>query len=462
MPLRLGVIAGIVGLSVLAGTISSYAYWSVTANATLGVEAATLSSSATGFSSETFGNADIASTGSISLTSTGSITFTNTTDTDSTQSQTLTVTFSRASGDTTLASQTTLTTWHVASAASCTPAATPVSPVSGTWSAGVVVSRTLAVGASATYCLRNTIADRQDVADNDGTRSFVPQAAAQLSIGNFVDTETTPSNVSTEYIYTLDSISAGVYNYVKRAGTEWCWDVSGNDTGSPSTMISWTCKNDGSTNQDWRFMDADADGYGDFQPGHTSALRVAAAASTTSGSLVNMLTANTSSPTQQWQPQLVSSSPETYQFVNKYSGLCISMPAVSAGVASQVTCSGGPDQRFTLSQRSVVQLTSQDCQNVGSNQNRTVEYSWTVDYATGGPYTINAREDGSSPWVTIATATTTGNSVTVSSPIGSPLTDWGWDTYDVQILNVDSQQVGTDAIRVRWHGGWDGYFYARC
>ena len=188
---RAGIIAAVVAFSVIAGAAGSYAYWSATASATTGVGAATLSSTTTGWTATTLGNEDVVSTGSASLSSTGSITFTNTTTTTSAQSQTLTATFSSASGDATLAAGTTLTAWYVASAASCTGAAVPVSPVSGTWSAGVIVTRTLAPGATATYCLRNTIADRQDVDDTDGTRSFTPQAAAVLSINNFTNTATT-------------------------------------------------------------------------------------------------------------------------------------------------------------------------------------------------------------------------------------------------------------------------------
>ena len=226
-PLRAGIIAAVVAFSVIAGTVGSYAYWSATAGATLGAGAATLSSTTTGWAATILGNEDVSSTGSASLSSTGSITFTNTTNTTSTQSQTLTATFSSASGDATLAAGTTLTAWYVASAASCTAAAVPVSPVSGTWSAGVVVTRSLAPGAAATYCLRNTIADRQNVDDTDGTRSFTPQAVAQLSISNFTNSATTTSAISTEYVFPLQTISAGYWYYVKRAGTEWCWDVSG-------------------------------------------------------------------------------------------------------------------------------------------------------------------------------------------------------------------------------------------
>jgi hypothetical protein len=459
-PIRAGIIAAIVAFSVIAGTVGSYAYWSATANATLGAGAATLSSTATGWTATTLGNEDVVAAGSASLTSTGSITFTNTTNTTSTQAQTLTATFSSASGDATLAAGTTLTAWYVASAASCTAAAVPVSPVTGTWAAGVVASRSLLPGATATYCLRNTISDRQSVADTDGTRSFVPQAVAQLSIGNFTGGATATSTISSEYIFPMQMISAGYWNYIKRATTEWCWDVSGSGTGSGSLLISYACKPIGTAdlNQDFRFMDANGDGYGDIQARHAPAIRVAAAASTASGSSVTMITTS-AADTQQWQAQLVSAG--TYQFVNKYSGLCLSMPAVSTGPATQVTCSGGADQKFTFTTRVVIQLQSFLCTNFGgSGSGRSVEYDWTSDHS-GGPYTINAKLSSSSTWTLIGT--TSGTSLSFASPIGAPFTS-GAGTYNVQILNANGDQVGSDSISVagQYTWWWVDYYYARC
>jgi hypothetical protein len=454
-PLRAGIIAAVVAFSVIAGTVGSYAFWAATATATLGTGAATLSSTTTGWTATTLGNEDVVTTGSTSLASTGSITFTNTTSTTSTQAQTLTATFSSASGDATLAGATTLTAWYVASATSCTAAAVPVSPVSGTWSAGVVVTRSLAPGATATYCLRNTISDRQNVDDTDGTRSFTPQAVAQLSINNFTNSATTTSAISTEYIFPLQTISAGYWYYFKRATTEWCWDVSGAGTGSGSLLISYACKNNADTNQNFRFMDTDGDGYGDIQAGHAPAIRVAAAASTTSGSSVTMVTTNSADATQQWQPQQVAAN--TNQFVNKYSGLCISLPAASTGVATQVTCSGGADQKVTLTERVVIQLTSFACTDIGTGANRSVQYAWSTNVAAG-PYTVNARPNGSGAWTTMGT--TAGTTLSFAQPVGAPFTATG--TYNVQILNADGDQIGTDNITVSRQFAFSGYYYARC
>jgi len=459
---RAGIIAAIVAFSVLAGTVTSYAYWSATSQATLGTGAATLATTATGWSTATLGNEDVPAASSNSLTSTGSVTITNTTSTTSSSSQTMSATFSRASGSTTLASATTLTVWSVAAATSCTAAANPTSPTSGTWTAGVTVSTTLAPGASVVYCLRNTVADRQNADDTSGTLTFTPQLAATLSISSFTGTTTTTSTISTQYVYPLASVSSGYWNYIKRATTEWCWDVSGGSTTSGSLLISYACKNNGDLNQDFRFLDADGDGYGDFQPRHATNLRVEAAASTTSGSAVDLRTAATTTAVQQWQPQLTGSG--TYQFVNKYSGLCLSMPATSTGVATQVTCNGGADQKFTFTERAVISVTGFGCANLlTSGSSRSVTYSWSSDYS-GGPYVIQARRTSTTAYTTIATsANSASTSVSVPAPIGAPFSTWGGSSggtdYGVQILNADGEQVGTGQISIYDTGS---YLYARC
>lgn len=457
---RVGIVAAIVAFTVLAGTATGYAYWSATAQASLGVGAATLTTSATGWSATTLGNETISAASSNSLTSTGSVTITNTTSTTSTQSQALTATFSRQSGSTALAAATTLTVWSVASAASCTAGATPSSPTSGTWSAGVTVTAALTPGASVVYCLRNTVADRQSAADASGTLTFTPQVAAQLAEGNFTGGSMATSTISTQYVYPLSSISAASWSYIVRAGTTWCWDVSGSGTANGSLLISYACKNNGDLNQDFRFIDDDGDGYGDIQARHTASLRVAAAASTASGSAVDMRTAATGTAVQQWQPQLVAAN--TYQFVNRYSGLCLSLPATSTGVATQVTCNGGADQKFTLTQRAVIQLTSFECSNIGgTGANRSVQFAWDADY-TVGTLTWQAKLSSSGTWTTLGTsAGGTSGTFAFASPVGAPFTGTT-GTYNVQVLNSGNAVIASDNITVSNSLFGFGYNYARC
>lgn len=454
---RVGLVAGLATFAVLAGTVTGHAYWTAQSTASLGVGAGTVSVTSTGFApaTTTFGNGSIQAAGNVGLAMTGSITITNTTSTSGSQTQNLTVVFSRSGGNTTLAAATTLTAWPVANAGLCTPSATPPGgSASGTWNAGVTVAATLAPGASTTYCLRNTIADRQNVAASGGTLSFTPQAAVSLATGSFAGSATPTGTIQTQYIHPLSEISAGWWYYVKRAGSTWCWDISGSGSSNGSLLISYACKNNADLNQDFRYTPIGG-GYGDFRPRHATGLRVDAGSSTTSGSAVDMRTAS-SAASQQWQPQLVSGSGDSgvYQFVNKNSGLCLSMPAVSTGTATQVTCSGGADQRFTLEPRSAVQLTSFTCGETGSGANRTVIYSWTSDWS-GGPYAIQALRSGS--WTTLGT--TSGTSLNVGRISTSLISGWSNGTYDVRITNSTGETVGTDQIRLAGSGSSR---YARC
>ncbi|MBN9607380.1 MAG: RICIN domain-containing protein [Actinomycetales bacterium] len=454
---RTGLIAGLVTFSVLAGATAGYAYWSTAATANLGAGAATLTASVSGLSATTVGNESIASAGSSTLVATGAVTFANTTNTTSTQSPTLQATFGSSGGDASLAAAAQLTVWSVASASSCTAAAVPASPTTGTWGAGVTVSRTLAPGASAVYCVRTTIPDRQSAAGSSGARSFTTQAQAALSIQNFSGSSAQTASFGTRYLFPLQTISSGVWSYVVRAGTGTCLDVNNAATTSGTAAIGWPCKNNSDLNQDFRYTDADADGYGEIQPRNSTGLRLAAPATLTAGSGLAFVTADGSAG-QQWQPQLVAGG--TYQFVNRYSGLCLSLSTTDGQTATEVACSGGADQKFTLTQRAVIQLSGLSCSNAGSGTDRTVQYSWTPD--SGGPYTFNARRTSTSAWTPLITGVT-GSSATVPAPIGSPLTDWGTGTYEVQILDSTGNQVGSTSVRVQTSGFlWWAYSYATC
>ena len=348
-PARLGLIAGLVTFVVLAGTVAGYAYWSGQATGTTGIGAANVTVTSSGMPTQTLANESVTAAGALSLATTGSVTFTNTTTTTSTQSQALRVVFSRASGSAAMAGAVTLTVWEVAAATSCTDTATPTSPTSAPWSAGVTVNKTLAPGAAVTYCLRSSTADRQNVSSASGSLSFVPQAAATLTSNSFTGTATPTGTVATRYIYPPSAISSSFWYNFKRAAPEMCWDVTAASTTSGSAVISFACKNDAGLNQDFRLTDDNGDGYGDLQPRHATALRIDQQSSNLSGATLLMITTSAGGPSQSWQPQLVSAG--VYQLVSRYSGLCLNTSATSTAPLTQVTCNGSADQRFTLTQR---------------------------------------------------------------------------------------------------------------
>jgi hypothetical protein len=132
------------------------------------------------------------------------------------------------------------------------------------------------------------------------------------------------------------------------------------------------------------------------------------------------------------------------------------MPAVSSGPATQVTCSGSADQRFTLTQRAVTQLLTFTCSNIGSGANRSVQYDWTASYPAG-PYTLNSKPSSGSTWTLVGTSS--GTSLDFASPVGAPFTG-ATGTYDVQILNANGDQVGASQITVFAMNATHNY--ARC
>lgn len=473
---RLGIIAGIATFALLVGTGAGWAYWSTKGTAGVTATAANLTITSTGFSptsTTTFGNESIVAAASTALRTTGSITFTNTTTTTSTQPQTLSVVFTRGSGDTTLAGATTLTVWAVTNATACTNSASPTQATSATWSAGVTVATSLAVGASATWCLRNDIADRQNVDAAGGTLSFVPQAAATLTAGAFTRSVVSTGTAQTQYIYPLQRVEPGWLQIRRDSGNGWCLDVWYNEKTAGGSVVTYPCKATNMAdeeNQNFRYIDTDNDGYGELVPRSAPNLRLAAPASTTPGGLIKTATAD-GSAAQKWQPQLIGGG--VFQFVNLYSGLCLTAalsPATStspANATTQTPCNGSADQRFAYTVRYSVALA---CTNIGSDRNQSVTYSWDKDMS--GPYTIQAYgPKGFNPaWTTIATAPAGATSATVAAPIGDPLTKWGAGllgigsaSYDVRIVDDASGKVlGTSTVQVYNNFLVLGYYYARC
>jgi hypothetical protein len=129
---------------------------------------------------------------------------------------------------------------------------------------------------------------------------------------------------------------------------------------------------------------------------------------------------------------------------------------------TQVVCNGGADQKFTLTQRSVVQLTGLTCSNVGgSGSNRSVSYSWTADYTTS-TLTWQAKLSSGNTWTTLGTSTGgTSGTFAFASPVGTPFTGTT-GTYNVQVLTSAGDVVATDSITVSNSFLGLGYNYARC
>jgi hypothetical protein len=432
--IKLALAAALTGFLVLAGTTAGYAFWTASNTVSTTVGAATLSLSTTNFTSVgyTFGNE--------TLVTTGSVTVTNTTTTTSTQNGAVSLTFGPAASAT-LAGKVTASIWTTTSAANCTAAATvPPGATVALWSASPVLTTSLAKNASAIYCVRSSIASRETVATSGGSLTFQPMITGTITVGTFTGSTSATTTQSTQYIYpgttTADTshwfwirpnFSNTTYNY--------CVDVSGGATGSGTMVISYGCKNSGASNQNWKFTASGASGYYTIQPRHATGLRIDNNSSTASGAGISVNTAAGAPATatnQQWQLQLVSTG--IYEFVNAYSGLCLTSPSgadQNLGQLTQAPCAGTVYQQYRVSQA---------FENFGCTTSGT-SWVWSWTSAANGPYHVFVTHGSTQTEL----ATTTGTTATGVSLAFSTVT-YGNNTYDVTFVDALGTVVGTGSI----------------
>jgi hypothetical protein len=456
-PLRRGIAAAVAVVLVAVGSGAAHAAWTASVTATSTASAATLTVTTANIDSlaATLGNEAIASAGSVSLTSTGSVTVANTTTTTSTTVPNLTLTLSSAGGG--LASAVTATVWYQANGTCTAGTAVGAGSVTGSWGGTVTLASTLARGASATFCVRSTIADRQNAAVAGGTQSFTPRVVATLAVGNFTGSASAqPSGAQvTRALYPLATPTATSWFMVKRAGSAGnglCMDVMSGSATSGAAVITYDCKTTGIENQEWQFTPDGSTGYVDITPRHAPTLRVDAQ----SGS-VAVLT-DGSAVTQLWQPQLVSSG--VYQFVNKSTGKCLVSSATSGTTPMTVaTCDDSASQRFTLTETA----TSGPLQNLlcsPGSQDANVDAQWSPA-GTAGPYKAQAQKTTNGTWndVSVATAATasslqiTGGSRPTTGGVGV-MTSWNDGSYPVRIIDGSGNVVGGFDVEVYTEGWW--------
>lgn len=457
-PLRHGIAAAVLVVLMAAGSGVAHAAWTASVTATSTASAATLTVTTSNVNSlaATLGNEAVASAGSVSLTSTGSITVSNTTTTTSTTVPALAITLSSAGGS--LAALVGATIWYQANGTCTAATAVGAGSATGTWGGSVVLNSTLAKGATATYCVRSTIANRQSAAVAGGTQGFTPRVVARLTVGNFEGTATAQSSTTqaTRALFPLFAPATTGWFMVKRATTSLCMDVSGGGTSASGTaVITYTCKASDFTNQEWLFTQDASTGYYDIRPRSTQTLRVDAQ----SGSVA--VVTDGSAATQLWQLQLVAAG--TYQFVNKSTGLCL-VSAASSGTTAMTTavCDNSASQRFTLTQTATTGLQNLTCVDASNSAN--IGANWTL--ADQGPYRAQARKTAGGTWYDVsASSGTWADSVQITGgtrPTGSAgvMTSWSSDTYPVRIVDGAGTVVGTFDVE-RYTSRWSGS-YLRC
>lgn len=341
--LRVSVIAAVVvGIACAAPT--AYAAWTAQATAKGAVSAGRVTATLSGDLASVLTNAQ--------MTTTRSVTLTNTTAGTSTQPAKTSVKLSMASGDTILATSTTLVTWPTTAAAQCTPGAA-VGPGSArsTWAAGMTMTSSLGRGQSTTYCVRTTAGVGAGSAT--GTRSLVASASATVSVGSFSTTPATVSGVvSTSDIRTY--MVAGDYWYTNSpSGQALCLDVTGGVNAATGASLSTYACHSQTTSAYWNQQLTMVDVGGEY-----AVLTMRAPAGLVlqaTGSRVTVEARVVGAVTQRWSTQWLATN--TFRYVNLGTGMCLTAPS-SAGALTMSTCTGTANQAFVL--RGVGSVAAQD------------------------------------------------------------------------------------------------------
>ena len=437
---KLGIAAFLTTFIVLASSTASFAYWQSSQTVASTLSAANLTIATANLTSATFGN-DV-------LVSTGSITATNTTTTSSTASASVVLTVTGAGA---LAGKVTRQIWTTTSAANCTPAATvPPGTGSGLWSASATLTSSLAAQASAIYCVRSTIASRESVAvaGGSGAQSFIPSVSGTITLGNFSGAATAAASQATQYIYPAATPDTTNWQWIRphfaNSSFNYCADVSGGgQSGSGTSVISYGCKTGGAINQNWIFSPSGVTGYYTIAPHNAPGLRMDNNGSLTSGGAVtvNSAAGNAATATnQQWQLQTVTTG--VYEFVNAYSGMCLtSMQGTgqNLGGMTQTPCAGNVYQQFELSQT----FQNFTCKLVNKTGSTNDAFTWSWTAATTGPYDVFVTGNGTTTKIASTAGTAAGVSIAYDTYAAL-----GRGTYSMTFVDSNGTVVGLGSATV--------------
>jgi hypothetical protein len=307
------------------------------------------------------------------------------------------------------------------------------------WSASTVLSSTLAKNASVIYCVRSSIASRETVATTGGTLTFQPKISGTITVGNFTGSATATTTQTTQFIYPSSTgIDVTHWNWIRPNYTtstyNYCFDVSGGGGSSGTQVIAYGCKTDGASNQNWKFTASGSAGYYTIQPRSATGLRIDDNSSTTPGASITVNTAAAAPATatnQQWQLQAVSTG--IYEFVNPYSGMCLTSPSgtdQNLGNLTQAPCAGTVYQQFKVSQA----FENFSCTTSGNS------WVWSWTSAATGPYHVLVTHGATTTELATTTGTATGASIAYTAA------NYGNGTYDVSFVDSLGTAVGGATI----------------
>jgi ricin-type beta-trefoil lectin protein len=438
--LRHGIIAGIAVFLVVVGGSVSYAAWTTGATAANSASAANLGISTSGFTSNAFTFQNHL------LSTTGSVTLTNNTVTSSTTAGNYSLTLGYT-GDAALADKLSVSLWPTTNTSGCAAVGTPPSgTVTGTWSTVATTSSpitgSLAKNASASYCVRVSAAERDDLASASGALTIQPSVSASLTVGNWSQSASASTTQKTAWIFPAFSPAPNTWYQIKNQGTLNCVDVYAAYATSGTGAIDWACKTgntSGDYNQEWKITRSSGN-YFDLTPRHAQSTRLdVAGGSSANFAAVNVQTDSGTRVSQDWQLQAQASN--IYQIVNRNSGMCLQVKDTSVYSPeveyAQAVCDGTVGQRFALTTKDVdVPAMSLSCASANGGG---VTYSWSGSAID--TYSFDTRLASGGSWANAGNAAAGATSITIAPSAVS-----GADgQYDLRAMWL-SNQLATSSL----------------
>ena len=190
--------------------------------------------------------------------------------------------------------------------------------------------------------------------------TITPQVAASIALGNYTGSASATATQQTQYLFPLvtPATSTTTWNYIHRAFTapvgNYCADL---ESGTGPNAIGWPCKNNGTSNQSYRFDAVTGKpGYYTIKSNITAGPVFQQNAT---GAEVTAVAAVTGQANQQWMIQQTAASyvgtstRSFYQFVNASTGQCLTYASVNGTTAAlnQLTvdnCNGTATQQFLV------------------------------------------------------------------------------------------------------------------
>ncbi|MCW4384820.1 RICIN domain-containing protein [Salinibacterium sp. SYSU T00001] len=449
-------IGALVSLLLASGAGVTFAVWTastaVTSSAT-GAQLAVTTSFVGALDAATFQNHSNTVTGTVTVTNTSNVAASQSANKSVARPVSTKLNATVAAPNAAKVSQFTVTAWSTSSPATCATQSVPVGAAQGTWASIPALTTELAPGASITYCVRATAAERTNLGVSGGAFTITPTVTSTLTIAgsSWSATATGSAAQATSHIYPAASLSTGHWMRIADTTNTSCLDVNSASDTEGQALISYACKSNndaGKTNQRWRLV-ADGNYYRIVTQLSSGRAFAAAGNSTTPGTGIVMTTASTTSA--QWQAQEISSG--VYQLVNRASGLCLTRGTASGGVTpmTQAVCGATTAQRYVFTQDTAWStITSLTCSTSGRN----VVLTWSP--ATSQTYVVRQYTSNNQSSV-VTPDSRTSTSVTLSPDALS-------GNSGTKTIELDGGTDGVWRISVdkNWNGFIFGYYSLSC